>query len=244
MQRPRDDQRSPPALELRGVHKRYREGDVERDVLRGIDLTLQPGETVALLGPSGSGKSTILHVAGGVDRPSSGSVRLAGQDLARLSEAARARLRRRQVGFVFQAFHLVPTLSAAENVALPLELDGRLDAAGRARVAELLARVGLGDRASARPDHLSGGEQQRVAIARALVHSPTLLLADEPTGNLDEDTAEVVIDLLTGLACEAGVATLVATHSAHFARRCDRALRLDHGLVRDATGAAPSGAPA
>ncbi len=228
-----ESNRSPgAALVLERVGKSYFEGDARRTILEAIDLEIAPAERVALLGRSGSGKSTLLNLAGGIDRPDAGRILVGGEDLGALDEAGVTRFRRRSVGLVFQAFHLVPVLTVAENVSLPLEFDGRLDRAGRARVHELLDRVGLADRAAEHPDHLSGGEQQRVALARALVRRPTLLLADEPTGNLDEETAESVLALLDTLAREEGTAVLMATHSIRSAAHCDRALRLDHGHLR------------
>ncbi|HMX52474.1 MAG TPA: ABC transporter ATP-binding protein, partial [Plasticicumulans sp.] len=174
-----------PLLQLRKVCRGYAEGHGQRPVLAGAELALLPGEVVALLGASGSGKSTLLNLAAGIDLPDAGEVCFDGRDLARLSETARTRLRRRQVGIVFQFFNLVPTLTVAENARLPLELNGLADAAGLARVAALLDAVGLADAARRWPGELSGGEQQRVALVRALVHRPKLLLADEPTGALD-----------------------------------------------------------
>jgi len=195
------------------------------DILRGISLTIAAGETVALLGPSGSGKSSLLMVLAGLERPSAGSVRLAGEDLAMLDEDGLARLRRRNVGIVFQSFHLIPTMNALENVAIPLELAGDRDALAA------LARVGLGHRLSRYPGQLSGGEQQRVAIARAFAAGPQLLLADEPTGNLDGETGRAVIDCLFAEHARLGTALLLITHDAELAARCEREIILADGRI-------------
>ena len=211
-----------PAVELRGVAKTFREGESERLVFRDVDAVIAPGEIAVLVGRSGSGKSTLLNLIAGIDRPSAGTVLVSGADLGRLSEAERTRLRRRQIGFVFQSFNLIPVLTVEENVRLPLELNGRADAAGRARVHALLERVGLADRAPSFPDRLSGGEQQRLAIARALAHEPPLVLADEPTGNLDAETAAQVIALLDGLARERGTTVVMVTHSREVIGTADR----------------------
>jgi putative ABC transport system ATP-binding protein len=199
------------------------------DILRGISLTIAAGETVALLGPSGSGKSSLLMVLAGLERPSAGAVRLAGHDLAALDEDGLARLRRRHVGIVFQSFHLIPTMNALENVAIPLELAGDGDAMSAAGAA--LARVGLGHRLSHYPGQLSGGEQQRVAIARAFAAGPQLLLADEPTGNLDGETGRAVMDCLFAEHARLGTALLLITHDAELAARCERAIVLADGRV-------------
>jgi putative ABC transport system ATP-binding protein len=199
------------------------------DILRGISLTIAAGETVALLGPSGSGKSSLLMVLAGLERPSAGQVRLAGHDLAGLDEDGLARLRRRHVGIVFQSFHLIPTMNALENVAIPLELAGDGDAMSAAGAA--LARVGLGHRLSHYPGQLSGGEQQRVAIARAFAAGPQLLLADEPTGNLDGETGRAVMDCLFAEHARLGTALLLITHDAELAARCGREIVLADGRV-------------
>jgi putative ABC transport system ATP-binding protein len=199
------------------------------DILRGISLTIEPGETVALVGPSGSGKSSLMMVLAGLERPSAGRVRLAGHDLGGLDENALARLRRTHVGVVFQSFHLLPTMTALENVAIPLELAGRRDAMAAAEAA--LARIGLGHRVGHYPGQLSGGEQQRVAIARAFVAGPALLLADEPTGNLDGATGSAVIDCLFDEHVRLGSALLLITHDASLAERCERRLHLADGRI-------------
>jgi putative ABC transport system ATP-binding protein len=199
------------------------------DILRGISLAIEPGEAVALVGPSGSGKSSLMMVIAGLERPSGGRVVLNGSDLGGLDEDALARLRRSQVGIVFQAFHLLPTMTALENVATPLELAGRRDA--KATAAAALARIGLADRLRHYPAQLSGGEQQRVAIARALVSDPMLLLADEPTGNLDGATGRIVVDCLFAERARCGSALLLITHEAALAERCDRQLQLADGRI-------------
>ena len=218
---------------LDGVVKRYREGDAVHVVLDGASAHIRRGEFVALLGPSGSGKSTVLNLLGGIDLADAGRVRVGGRDLAALDETARTLFRRRSIGFVFQFFNLIPTLTVGENLRLPLELNGI--EGGDARVGELLERVGLGARADSFPDRLSGGEQQRIAIARAVVHAPDLLLADEPTGNLDEDTGERVLDLLEEVARSGGRTLIAVTHSEALARRADRVLRLHHGRLEEDT---------
>jgi putative ABC transport system ATP-binding protein len=199
------------------------------NILRGIDLTIAEGEAVGLVGPSGSGKTSLLMVLAGLERATSGRVRLAGEDITDLSEDALARLRRDRIGIVFQAFHLIPTMTAQENVAVPLELAGRSDAATRAT--EALRAVGLAHRLTHLPGQLSGGEQQRVALARAFAAEPSLLLADEPTGNLDHATGEVVMDLLFALRARFGTTLLLITHDPRLAARCDRQINLADGLV-------------
>jgi putative ABC transport system ATP-binding protein len=218
-----------PAVELRHLSKFYREGDGERVVLRDAAATLGLGEIGVLIGRSGSGKSTVLNLISEIDRPSEGTVRVNGTDLTALDEGARTRFRREHIGFIFQFFNLIPLLTVEENLFLPLELLGRADARGRAHALALLARVGLADRARAYPDRLSGGEQQRVAVARALVHDPALVLADEPTGNLDADAAKVVLDLLDGLARELGKTVVMATHSREVIGVADRVFLIQQG---------------
>lgn len=220
-------------IRLEGVSKGYREGGRQRAVLRSVDLDLPAGEFACVMGRSGSGKSTLLNVVSGIDTPDAGQVLFRGRDLARLDDRERTLCRRRHMGFVFQFFNLVPTLSVAENVRMPLELNGRDDpgAAG-----EWLARVGLADRAGSFPDTLSGGEQQRVAIARALAHGPALLMADEPTGNLDADTGEQVLGLLGSLCRDHGTTLLVASHGAEVAAAADRVLELRDGRLQGRAG--------
>jgi putative ABC transport system ATP-binding protein len=216
------------------VHKAYDDGSTRHEVLAGVDLDIAPGELVALLGPSGSGKSTLLNLIAGIDAPDAGTVELAGHSITALDERSRTLLRRRAVGFVFQFFNLVPTLSVWENVALPLELTGGSRATSRATASSLLRQVGIAGREDSFPDELSGGEQQRVAIARALAHEPRLVLADEPTGNLDHATGETVLALLTGLVAERGTTMLIATHSAEVVERAHRVLTLRDGVLVDA----------
>jgi putative ABC transport system ATP-binding protein len=213
---------SAPLLDVSGLAKRY--GDV--DVFAAVDLRLNAGEFVALIGESGVGKSTLLNCIAGLDDAGTGTVRFEGHSLTELDDDQRAQLRRKRLGFVFQAFHVLPHLSVERNVALPLLLGGSRGAAVQARVAEVLERVGLGTLARRMPAQLSGGQLQRVAIARALVHRPALILADEPTGNLDPNTASAVLDLLHHQVHEAGASCLLVTHSEAAARRADRVLRL------------------
>ena len=207
------------------------------EILRGITLTIMPGETVALLGPSGSGKTSLLMVLAGLERPTAGRVELAGQDLGRLDEDGLARLRRRHIGIVFQSFHLIPTMTAVENVAIPLELAGERNAFAAAEAA--LARVGLGHRVRHYPGQLSGGEQQRVAIARAFAAGPQLLLADEPTGNLDGATGRAVIACLFAEHARLGTALLLITHDAELAARCGREINLADGRIAAERQATP-----
>jgi putative ABC transport system ATP-binding protein len=216
-------------LVARQLTKSYRSGGRELHVLRDVSFTIRAGAFVANVGPSGSGKTTLLGLLAGLDTPTAGSVLLDGKDLTTMSEDARARLRGEKVGFVFQSFQLIPTLTAAENVQVPLELRGDRDAAARAR--ELLARVGLAGRSHHFPAQLSGGEQQRVALARAFVNAPTVLFADEPTGNLDSATGAGVIALLETLNREAGTTIVLVTHDAALADRAGRVIRLSDGAV-------------
>jgi putative ABC transport system ATP-binding protein len=220
-----------PLVELRSVTKAYREGDAERVVLRGVDATIRRGELCVLIGRSGSGKSTLLNLIGGIDVPTAGEIVVDGLPLARATEARRTLFRRHHVGFVFQFFNLIPTLTVEENLRLPLELNGRPRDAARARAGALLAEVGLADRGPAFPEQLSGGEQQRVAVARALVHEPLLVLADEPTGNLDLDTGRQVLDLLDRLTRRAGRTLVMATHSPEVVGLADRIFRLQEGRL-------------
>ena len=229
-----------PLVELRGVTKAYREGDAERVVLRGVDATIRRGELCVLIGRSGSGKSTLLNLIGGIDVPTTGEIVVDGLPLARATEARRTLFRRHHVGFVFQFFNLIPTLTVEENLRLPLELNGRPRDAARARVDALLAEVGLADRGPAFPEQLSGGEQQRVAVARALVHEPLLVLADEPTGNLDLDTGRQVLDLLDRLTRRAGRTMVMATHSPEVVGVADRIFQMQDGRLVETRGS-PAG---
>ena len=231
-----------PMLRVRGVHRSFGTGGARRDVLRGVDLDLARGQSVALIGRSGSGKSTLLHAVAGVERVDSGTIEVAGVEITRLDDGGRTRLRRDRIGLVFQSFHLFPTLTVLENVALPLDLAGCLDAAGRTRALELLERVGLADRARTFPEVLSGGEQQRVAVARAVVHQPALLLADEPTGNLDHEAGDRVLNLLAEVVAEqrGECAMLMVTHSREAASRADRILAMDDGVIVGTDAEAPA----
>jgi putative ABC transport system ATP-binding protein len=219
-------------LQVAGLGKAVASGDSQLTILHGIDFAVQAGEAVAIVGASGSGKSTLLGLLAGLDLPTQGQVTLAGQDLATLDEDGRAALRGRELGFVFQSFHLLAALSALENVMLPLELLGTQSVGEARTVAEaMLARVGLTERCAHYPKHLSGGEQQRVALARAFAVSPRLLLADEPTGNLDAATGQQVIDLMFAMNAEQGTTLILVTHDESLARRCSRTLRLAAGQL-------------
>ncbi|MDQ2095473.1 ABC transporter ATP-binding protein [Rhodalgimonas zhirmunskyi] len=227
---------SDPVLRLEGIEKGYNHGKAsEILVLRGVDLEVAKGEIVALVAPSGSGKSTLLHIAGLLDKPDAGAVHLAGHDLSRIKgrkgDRARTIARRQDVGFIYQFHHLLPEFTALENVVLPQLANGVGRAEAETRAADLLARVGVGERASHRPAALSGGEQQRVAFCRALANGPKLLLADEPTGNLDPTTSDTVFDTLLGLARDTGLSALIATHNLALAARMDRVLRLEDGVL-------------
>ena len=221
-----------PALELRGVRKVFRQGGAELRVLDGIDLALAPGEIVALVGPSGAGKSTMLHVAGLLERPDGGAVLIEGRDCGGLSDEHRTLLRRRALGFVYQFHHLLPEFSALENVMLPQMIAGVARSEARRKAQTLLQRVGLAARLDHRPARLSGGEQQRVALVRALANDPKILLADEPTGNLDHTTAMSVMERLIEIVRASGLAALIATHNLELAGRLDRIVALEDGRLR------------
>jgi putative ABC transport system ATP-binding protein len=220
----------PPVLEVRGLGRRVQGDDgAELAILDDVSFEIRPGEAVAIVGASGSGKSTLLGLLAGLDQPTSGSVRLRGQDLFSLTEDGRAALRGEALGFVFQSFQLLPALTALENVMLPLELAGRSDA--RQEAEHWLERVGLGKRKGHYPRQLSGGEQQRVAVARAFAPRPALVLADEPTGNLDATTGQAIIELMFALNAQSATTLVLVTHDPHLAARCDRVLRLGAGRV-------------
>ena len=218
-------------MRLNGVEKGYDEGAVRHRVLRGVDLEISQGEVVALVGASGSGKSTLLNLMSGIDLPDAGTVEVAGRSLGSLDETARTLFRRSHVGFVFQFFNLIPTLTVEENLRFPLELRGGPELGEEERLQGLLEAVGLGNRADSFPDRLSGGERQRVAVARALVHEPDLVLADEPTGNLDEATGAGVLDLMGQLVANEGRTLVLVTHAREVAARADRTFRLTGGAL-------------
>jgi putative ABC transport system ATP-binding protein len=218
-------------LSLNNVSHGYLEAGARREVLLGVNLRIQTGEQLALVGQSGSGKSTLMHLIGGLDAPLSGEIYFENNDLAAMREPERTLWRRQNVGFIYQFFNLIPTLTVLENVMLPLELNGTPESIGRQAALELLGEVGLADRAESYPDRLSGGEQQRVAIIRALIHQPRLVLADEPTGNLDAATGEQVLDLLDRLVRAKGHTLILVTHSAEVAKRADRIVRLMDGQL-------------
>jgi putative ABC transport system ATP-binding protein len=234
------DTSGPAALSLEGVRRTYEAETAPVRALRGVDLEVGRGEFVALMGPSGCGKSTLLHIAAGLDRPDEGSVRLAGQELTTLSEARLSKVRRKDVGMVFQFFHLLEGMSVAENIVLAALVAGASRRDADARAQELLDLLGLLDKARSAPASLSGGQRQRLAIARALANSPTLLLADEPTGALDSETGEAVLRLLRQ-RCDAGASGVLVTHEARHAGWADRVVFLRDGVVVDET--APTGAP-
>lgn len=218
-----------PILSVRGLERTYVTGDRSLTVLRGVDLDVSPGEIVGLIGPSGSGKSSLLHAAGLLERPNAGQIFIDGQDCSTLNERARTRVRLASIGFVYQFHHLLAEFSALDNVALPMMIAGQSHEAARERAAMLLGQLGLAERVDHQPAQMSGGEQQRVALARALANAPRLLLADEPTGNLDPTTSSEVFDSLYRLARETGVAAVIATHNLELARHMDRVLALKDG---------------
>lgn len=218
-----------PVLSLHGIVRTYRSGDRQLEVLKSIDLDLYPGELVGLIGPSGSGKSSLLHAAGLLERPTAGQVLIGGQDCTPMGEKVRTQVRLNQIGFVYQFHHLLAEFSARDNVALPQMIAGARQVEARARAEELLTHLGLAERLNHQPAQLSGGEQQRVAIARALANRPRILLADEPTGNLDPTTSSAVIANLFSLVRDTGVAALIATHNMDLARHMDRVFTLKDG---------------
>jgi lipoprotein-releasing system ATP-binding protein len=222
-------------IEVRSLSKSYEVGGRRLPVLKDLDLTLDRGEMVAIVGASGVGKSTLLHVLGGLDKPDAGDIVIDAADLRQLSDDELVAFRNRHVGFVFQFHHLLPEFTAIENAEMPMRIARRPVAEAHARAAELLNAVGLGERFEHRPTMLSGGEQQRVAIARALIMNPTLLLADEPTGDLDEHTADALHDLLRRMHRDRGLTSVIATHNAKLAAACDRVLRLEDGRLRAVT---------
>ncbi len=221
-----------PIVQIRDLYKTYHEGDRSLPVLGGLSLDIAAGEFFVILGASGSGKSTLLNLLSGIDSPDSGHILIEGRDITPLSDRQLTLFRRDHIGIVFQFFNLIPTLTVRENITLPQELSGAGIQAAKKRADDLLEQVGLGDRAGTFPDKLSGGEQQRVAIARALLHEPKLVLADEPTGNLDEDTGRTVIELLLRLTRGAGKTMVMATHSAEIARQADRLCRIHEGQLQ------------
>jgi ABC-type lipoprotein export system ATPase subunit len=226
-----DNSPAAPLVDARDLHKRYEMGARSLEVLRGVSLTIAKGDFLALRGASGAGKSTLLHLLGGLDSPNAGEIWFEGKNLAAQSMGSLARLRNLKIGFIFQAYHLLPELDALENVCLPARMARTRAAAAEARGRDLLARVGLKDRAEHHPSELSGGEQQRVAIARALINSPGLILADEPTGNLDSHTGEEIINLLCDLRTEHQTTLVIATHDAKVAARALRVVQLGDGQI-------------
>ena len=224
---------STPVLSLRGIVRTYTTGRGDLTVLRGVDLDVMPGEIVGLIGPSGSGKSSLLHAAGLLERPTEGQVMIEGEEVGRLDERARTRIRLNRIGFVYQFHHLLPEFDARDNVALPARIGGRSQVEARRMAEEALTALGLGERTLHQPAQMSGGEQQRVALARALANKPRLLLADEPTGNQDPATSQTVFEALQKLVKETGVAALIATHNMELAGHMDRVFALKEGHLEE-----------
>jgi lipoprotein-releasing system ATP-binding protein len=224
---------SEPLLDVRDLRRTYVTGDRTLEVLKGADVQVMPGEVVGLIGPSGSGKSSLLHAAGLLERPDGGTILIDGEDVGALDERGRTRLRLAKIGFVYQFHHLMPEFDARDNVALPMRMAGLSQAEARERASEVLGRLGLAERLTHQPGQLSGGEQQRVAIARALANRPRLLLADEPTGNLDPTTSQAVFQALHDLVRETGVSALIATHNMELAGHMDRVFALKDGHLEE-----------
>ena len=224
-----------PVVQLHNLTKTFQEGEKERTIFDDLNVGFPRGEFIVMLGSSGSGKSTLLNIISGIEKPSKGFVTIDGTNITHLSERERTLFRRDQVGFVFQFFNLIPTLTVLENITLPMELAGRKRAEVERIGRDLLRQVGLADRASSFPDKLSGGEQQRIAIARALAHDPMVVLADEPTGNLDEDTSDIILDMLLTMTREAGKTLIMATHSPEVVPHADRVYRMHNGQLVDTT---------
>jgi len=223
-----------PVLSLDGVVRNFGRGHTELHVLRGADFTIGAGEIVALVGPSGSGKSTLLQIAGLLEKPDAGEIYIAGEACSKLNDDRRTEIRRKHLGFVYQYHHLLPEFSALENIVIPQIIAGLSKAEARERAGQLLETLGLSDRATHRPAELSGGEQQRVAMGRALANAPSLLLADEPTGNLDPETADDVFNMLLNLTRQVGLTALIATHNSELASRMDRVVKLEDGHLIEA----------
>ena len=221
----------PPIVELKNLTKSYTEGKQSRVILDKVNLSFDPGEFILLLGQSGSGKSTLLNLISGIDAPDSGDIFVNGTAINRLSEHQRTLFRREHIGFIFQFFNLIPTLTVTENITLPMQLNGGVNAAKDKEVKAMIERVGLSHRQDAFPDRLSGGEQQRVAILRAVLHNPTVLLADEPTGNLDEETGQTIIELLLELTRQANKTLIMASHNPEYVRLADKTFRVTHGSL-------------